>query len=281
MSDEATTSGPIAGPTVQMAEGLNAETRRIWNTNAAFWDERMGDGNQFQRLLVGPATERLLELQPGEEVLEIACGNGVMARRLGELGARVLATDFSAVFVERARARGAPGPGSVEYRVVDATSEVELLALGEGRFDAAVCNMALMDMAEIAPLFRALRRLLKPGGRFVFALQHPCFNSGLLRMTAEEEDVNGEIVDVYAVKVIDYIHPRTQKGIGIVGQPEPHYYFHRPLATLLGACFAAGFVVDGMEEPAFPPGETSPRALSWVHFTNIPPVLAVRVRPVG
>ncbi len=280
MSDEAT-SGPTAGPTVQATEALNAETRRIWNTNAAFWDEFMGDGNQFQRLLVGPATERLLELRPGEEVLEIACGNGVMARRLAALGARVLATDFSAVFVERARERGAPGPGGVEYRVVDATSETELVALGAGRFDAAVCNMALMDMAEIAPLFRAVRRLLKPGGRFVFSLQHPCFNSGLFRMTAEEEDVNGEIVDVYAVKVIDYIHPRTQKGIGIVGQPEPHYYFHRPLATLLGACFAAGFVLDGIEEPTLPPGETSPRALSWAHFTSIPPVLAVRVCPAG
>ena len=279
MSDE--TMDTLAGSTPPATEGLNAETRRIWNTNAAFWDERMGDGNQFQRLLVGPATERLLEVRPGEEVLEIACGNGVMARRLAELGARVLATDFSAVFVERARERGAPGPGSVGYRVVDATSEAELLALGAGRFDAAVCTMALMDMAEIAPLFRALRRLLKPGGRFVFSLQHPCFNSGLFRMTAEEEDVNGEIVDVYAVKVIDYIHPRAQKGIGIVGQPEPHYYFHRPLTALLGACFAAGFVMDGIEEPVVPPGETSPRALSWAHFTSIPPVLVARVRPMG
>lgn len=281
MSDEV--RDKPAGSTTSAAEELNAETRRIWNTNATFWDKFMGDGNQFQRLLVGPATERLLELRPGEEVLEIACGNGVMARRLAALGARVLATDFSQVFVERARERGAPGPGSVEYRVVDATSEAELLGLGEGegRFDAALCNMALMDMAEIAPLFRAVRRLLKPGGRFVFSLQHPCFNSGLFRMTAEEEDVNGEIVDVYAVKVIDYIHPRTQKGIGIVGQPEPHYYFHRPLTALLDACFAAGFVMDGIEEPVLAPGETSPRALSWAHFTNIPPVLAVRVRPVG
>jgi len=165
--------------------------------------------------------------------------------------------------------------------VIDATNEAQLLSLGGAVFDAAVCTMALMDMTTIDPLLAALRRLLKPGGRFVFSLQHPCFNSGLFRMTAEEEDVNGEIVDVYAVKVIDYIHPRAQKGIGIVGQPEPHYYFHRPLTALLGTCFAAGFVMDGIEEPVFPPGETSPRALSWAHFTNIPPVLVVRVRPMG
>jgi hypothetical protein len=52
---------------------LNEETRKIWDQNATFWDEKMGDGNDFQRLLVAPASERLLSLQPGETVLEIAC----------------------------------------------------------------------------------------------------------------------------------------------------------------------------------------------------------------
>lgn len=66
----------------------------------------MGDtGNDFQRLLVAPASERLFNLHPGERVLEIACGNGVFARRLAELGAQVLATDFSTSLLELARAR--------------------------------------------------------------------------------------------------------------------------------------------------------------------------------
>jgi cyclopropane fatty-acyl-phospholipid synthase-like methyltransferase len=39
--------------------------------------------------------ERLLALQPGERVLDVACGNGVMARRLALLGGRVTAVDFS------------------------------------------------------------------------------------------------------------------------------------------------------------------------------------------
>ena len=43
----------------------------------------------------------------------------------------------------------------------------------------------------------------------------------------------------------------AQRGEGIVGQPEPHIYFHRPLNELLGVCFQAGFVMDGIEEPAF------------------------------
>jgi hypothetical protein len=45
---------------------LNRQTREIWDRTAPFWDERMGEGNQFQRVLVGPASERLLEVQPGQ-----------------------------------------------------------------------------------------------------------------------------------------------------------------------------------------------------------------------
>ena len=43
----------------------------------------------------------------------------------------------------------------IEYRLVDATDKEQLLALGEGRFDALVCNMVLMDMPVIDPLSRA------------------------------------------------------------------------------------------------------------------------------
>jgi SAM-dependent methyltransferase len=259
---------------------LAAETGRIWDTNAAFWDERMGEGNSFQRVLIAPATERLLALQPEEEVLELACGNGVMSRRLAQLGARVLATDFSATFIERARARSAAYAGRLEYRVVDATDEAQVVAQGGKRFDAVICNMAIMDMATIEPMFAAVRRLLKPEGRFVFSLAHPCFNSGRFRLCVEEEDVEGELVATYSVRITRYLEPGVARGLGMIGQPEPHYYFHRPLSLLFGTCFRAGFVLDGLEEPAFDvPFDPQRRAISWENFAGIPPVLVARVRP--
>ena len=63
-------------------QALTRQTQQIWDDKAAFWDERMGEGNQFQRVLVGPVSERLLQVQPGEVVLDVACGNGVFSRRL-------------------------------------------------------------------------------------------------------------------------------------------------------------------------------------------------------
>jgi 2-polyprenyl-3-methyl-5-hydroxy-6-metoxy-1,4-benzoquinol methylase len=259
---------------------LTDETRAIWDAKADFWDERMGEGNAFQQTLVGPATERLLALREGERVLEIACGNGQMARRMATLGATVVATDFSRRFVELATARteAACLSDRVTFQQLDATEETALLILGEGRYDAVVCNMALMDMTDVEPLFRAVARLLAPAGRFVFTIPHPCFNSNAVRFTLEEEDRGGELVETAAVKVDDYLNIPPGKGAGMPGEPAPHWYFHRPLSALLPAAFATSLVMDGIEEPSFPPGTPSTRALSWFRFSNIPPVLAVRMR---
>ena len=264
---------------------LAARAHEAWEKKAAFWDETMGEGNAFQRVLVGPATERLLLVRPGETVLDVACGNGVFSRRLAELGASVVATDFSERFVELARARtqGAVHGASVEYQVADATDEERMLALGEGRFDATVCNMALMDMPAIDPLMGVLRRLLKPGGRFVFSVQHPAFNSNAIRLMLEEEDRGGTLIETYSVKVTGYTNVPPGEGAGMPGEPAPHPYFHRPLSELFGACFGAGFVIDGLEEPTFPkPQEGSrseARPLAWENFVEIPPVLVARARP--
>src|SRR5579883_3442465 len=83
---------------------LTPETQAIWEQNAGFWDDQMGEGNEFQRILIATAAERLLGLQVGERVVEAACGNGVFSRRMAALGAQVVASDFSPTFVERARA---------------------------------------------------------------------------------------------------------------------------------------------------------------------------------
>ena len=148
--------------TIEDLRRANEETREAWNQNAAFWDERMGEGNDFVEVLIWPATERLLELRSGERVLDIACGNGLSSRRLAAMGAEVVAFDFSEEMIAYARERTTEHTDRIEYLVLDATDEAALLALGEDQFDAALCNMALFDVADIEPLMHALARLLRP-----------------------------------------------------------------------------------------------------------------------
>ncbi|MBO0766921.1 MAG: class I SAM-dependent methyltransferase [Hyphomicrobiaceae bacterium] len=263
-----------------MHDDLNLAAREVWDRKADFWDARMGDGNLFQRELIGPASEHLLGVQPGELILEIACGNGVFSRRMADLGARVVATDFSVRFLELARARETDRPRQIDYHLVDATDERALAALGEARFDAAVCNMGLMDMATIDPLMHALKRLLKPGGRFVFSVLHPAFNiGGVSVLGLEQEDRSGHVVTTSFVKLHQYLNVPPLLGAGMPDEPEPHLYFHRPLSALLGAAFAAGLVLDGLHEPALAPSDDPHPPFGWSHLPDIPPVLVARLRP--
>jgi ubiquinone/menaquinone biosynthesis C-methylase UbiE len=257
----------------------NDLVRAAWDAIAAFWDNHMGDaGNDFHRELVAPAAEELLALTPGERVLEIACGAGLFARRMAEIGAIVTATDFSANMLEAAKGRCRNYPDQVTFQQLDAASAEQLAALPEAGYDAAVCNMAIMDMIEIEPLFHGVARALRPGGRFVFTLCHPAFNtSGCMRMV-ELVDSEDTFEYRYSVKVSRYKGLQPTRGLGIVGQPELQYYFDRSIGELFNTAFRAGLLCDGMLEPAFERESTRPGSVHMENFKELPMVLAARMR---
>jgi SAM-dependent methyltransferase len=261
-------------------EDGNARSLAAWEANAAFWDDRMGEGNAWVEHLCWPALRDLLDLRPGERILDAATGNGLFARRLAALGASVVGFDFSEAMLEHARARAAEGD-PIEYRHVDATDEEAVAALGDHAFDGALSNMALMDIADIAPLYRGLARVLRPGGRFVFSVPHPAFNGAHFALYAERSDL-GSVAGLryeYGVKVTGYLDIETTEVIAMVGVPQSQPNFHRPLAELLRPAFTAGFALDGLEERAFPPElRDDSRGPNWDNVPSIPPVIVVRLR---
>jgi 2-polyprenyl-3-methyl-5-hydroxy-6-metoxy-1,4-benzoquinol methylase len=263
------------------ARAQNAEGRQIWDAKAEFWDQLHGDsGNRFHRTYIGPAVENLLELEPGERVLDIACGNGTVARQLAALGAQVTAVDFSAQLIERAQSHPQRSGPPITYMVADATDESALRQLGEGHFDAVVCTMALMDMPVIAPLYRAARHLVTAQGRLVIATSHPAFNSCNPIFFAELADEDGTLIQRTGIKIRAYLDIPATKGTGAVGEPAPHYYFHRPLHELLGEAFTAGWVLDALLEPTLDAADSeTSRLLGWSGVPQIPPVLVARLRP--
>jgi SAM-dependent methyltransferase len=259
------------------------EVQRAWEANAGFWDDYVGpEGNVFHRLLVAPAQMRLLGLKAGERVVELACGNGQFSREMARAGAEVTASDFSAVFVERARKHASDAGLSISCEVADVTDERQILALGEASsFDAAVCTMAVHDIADLAPMASALRTMLKPEGRFVFSVMHPAFNATNPVFVAETADEDGDVQTRYALKISRYRDRAPERGIGILGQPEPHWYFPRTFTELLAPFLAAGWGLDGLEEPAFSADLATPeKPFSWTNYPSIPPVLVVRLRPL-
>ena len=260
---------------------LNDETRAAWDANAQVWDAKMADeGNDFVKMLQAPAILRLLDPQPGHKILDAACGNGIYARKLAALGAQVTAFDFSAELIKLAQGRSSDA-APVAYHVLDATDESGMLAalLPAAPFDSALSNMALFDIADIQPLFRALSKLLRPGGVFVFSITHPAFNNASGVHMAEEAYIDGELKTVYSVKISRYMTPHHAYGLALRNQPKPQLYFERPLQYYLQCGFAHGFVLDGFEERAFPPDAPQPYPLTWGgSFSEIPPVIVGRFR---
>ena len=202
-----------------------------WETNAEFWDEQMGEhSNRFHREVVRPKVTRLLDIQKGDFVLDIACGKGNYSAYLAQAGAQVVAFDYSPQMIALAKKRQSSYRDRIEFCVADATQEGQLFSLKRDRpYTKAVSNMAVMDITDVTKLFSCVYRLLADNGCFVFATQHPCF------VTLTEK----------------YLTAHPYYGIAIEGQPVKQCYYHRSLQDIFQLCFESGFVIDGFFEESY------------------------------
>ncbi|MBI3847589.1 MAG: methyltransferase domain-containing protein [Planctomycetes bacterium] len=113
-------------------------------------------------------TRRLLANWSGSRVLEMACGTGVLTRRLDALlpaAAEITATDLNEPMLEHAR-RATPSKRRIEWARADASA----LPFEGRRFDSVVCQFGLMFVPDKDAAAREARRVLSPNGRFLFSV---------------------------------------------------------------------------------------------------------------
>ena len=115
-----------------------------------------------------------LQVPENGSVLELACGTGIVTRELrNRLPATVklIATDLNEPMFQHAAAKFAQGE-AVEWQQADACS----LPFGDAMFDAVVCQFGIMFVPDKELAACEARRVLKPGGRFLFnvwdAIEH-------------------------------------------------------------------------------------------------------------
>lgn len=150
---------------------MNEATDRVrqdWETQADSWyqarESMMTASRPIHEWLVDH-----LEPRDGQRILEIAAGPGdtgfLAAKRLGS--GRLVSTDIAQAMVDAARKRAAElGVDNVEHRVLDA----QAMDLPGESFDGVICRWGFMLMPDPAAALRECRRVLKPGGRLVFAV---------------------------------------------------------------------------------------------------------------
>ena len=296
----ATTAAPQSGRAV-------APDETSWDHVAEWYDgmidERRSD--HFEQVIL-PGTLRLLQPEAGQRVLDVACGQGELCRRLASLGVRAVGVDASPRLIEAAGRHNGELPDSSpppEYAVGDAR-ELGGLEVGDG-FDAAACVMALMNINPLEAVFRGIADRLRPGGRFVGVILHPAFRaprqtswgwddqrtalaSKPARTVApgkrghREERARGEGRQYR--RVDGYLSPGQtpivmNPGAASGGAAEvTTWTFHRPIQAYVAALASAGLLVDGIEEwPSLRASRPGPRASEENRARReIPLFLAVR-----
>jgi SAM-dependent methyltransferase len=114
---------------------------------------------------------RLLELEPGKEVLDLACGHGRIANRLAGRGCRLTGLDATPLFLERARSDAAARGVSVTY----IEGDMRLLPWDDEHFDRVInvfTAFGYFDDADNRRVLAEVARVLRPGGRLAMELNN-------------------------------------------------------------------------------------------------------------
>jgi ubiquinone/menaquinone biosynthesis C-methylase UbiE len=212
----------------------------LWDQASRWYDSLVGmSGSDYHQTIVMPGVLKMLELKPGRRVLDLACGQGVFSRFL--LGKKIKpeGLDSSEELLRMARSRSEK---SIPYHLGNA-SDAKLLDGQE--FDGIACLLAVQNMGKIEPVFQNVARWLKPKGKFVMVLTHPCFR--IPRQTHwgwdEEKKIEYRRVDRYANEMkIPMLTPPFVDKVNFT------MTYHRPLQNYFSALLKAGLCVDSLEE---------------------------------
>lgn len=159
--------------------------RAAWDQAADAYAEGQSSGRDFYRLdFFGPAQAVACGEVGGKRLLDVGCGSGYFAREMARRGAVVTGIDISPRMIDHARREEQRAPLGVTYAVADAAAIASTFPAQS--FDMATSCVALQDMPEAPTVLRAVRDVLRPGGRFVASITHPCTDTPVREWQRDE-----------------------------------------------------------------------------------------------
>ena len=232
----------------------------LWEANATWWQSGFTDGAdaEYEEQILPLAADLLTGL---ERVLDVGTGEGQVARLAAAGGASlVVGVDPTANQVSEAVRRGG-GP-------VYARAAADTLPFADAAFDAVVACLVFEHIDAVDAAIAEVARVLRPGGRFAFFLNHP------LIQTPGSGWIDDQMVDppeqywrVGPYLVEDASVEEVEKDVFI-------RFVHRPMSRYVNAMAAVGLTLREMIEPAPPPGFLR-RAPEYHEAATIPRLLVL------
>lgn len=194
-------------------------------------------GSRHHRHLAIPLALDLLGLSPGEELVDLGCGHGVMAAPAAAAGARYTGVDLSPRLIAAGRRNNPHGT----FHLADVTRLMSIPHFRRASYDTALFLLSIQDIDPLEDAVTTASWLLKPGGRLVLVMLHPCFR--IPRQSGWGWDDQRQL---RYRRLDSYLSP-----LAVPMQPHPGgttRSYHRPLGAYVGALTAAGLAVDAMPE---------------------------------
>ena len=233
----------------------------LWERHAGWWQDGFTDGAdaEYEDQILPLASECLAGAR---RVLDVGTGEGQLARLAVRDGAR-LAVGVDPTIAQLVVARERAG-GTCYVR-----ANADALPFPDGAFDAVVVCLVFEHIAAHEPAIAEIARVLEPGGRFLFFLNHPLLqapNSGWVIDHVLEEQYWR--IGPYLVE--DVTMEELAPGVVLP-------FVHRPLSQYVNAMAAHGLLVERMEEPR-PPERFLARAPEYRDAATIPRLLVLVAR---
>ena len=237
-------------------------SRRLWEEHASWWIEGFTEGAdpEYEDQIIPLA---VAEQGGADRVLDLGCGDGQIARALASSGVSVVGVDPTTNQIDVAAER-AGGP-------VFAQAGAAVLPFSDGAFDGVIACLVFEHIDDVDAAIGEVARVLRPGGRFTFMLNHP------LLQTPGSGWIDDHMVD--PPEQYWRIGPYLVEA-GTVEQVELGVnirFLHRPLSRYLNALAAVGLVLERMDEPA-PPERFLAQAPEYFDAATVPRLLHLRLR---
>jgi ubiquinone/menaquinone biosynthesis C-methylase UbiE len=220
---------------------MKKDHKTSWEPVSKWYHKIVGnEGHYYHQNIIIPKLLGLLNFkEKGESLLDLACGQGVMASKI-PADLEYMGIDISPTLIKEAKTKDKSKKHG--YLIADVAKPLSL----DKKYTHAVIILALQNIENVPAVLANVRKHLTDGGKLAIVLNHPCFR--IPRQSSWEIDEAKKLqyrrVDRYFSAMPIPIQAHPSKG----GKSAETMTYHHPLSYYCGCLKDAGFVIETMEE---------------------------------